>query len=68
MILGLNNVMEGKASLSLYTALGKEVFYEKWSHDGRSDKTFTTQNIPNGVFNYTFEINGQKQIGWVIKE
>ena len=66
--IGLDKVMEGKASLSLYTAMGKEVFYEKWSHDGHSDKIFSTQNIPKGVFNYTFEINGQKQIGWVIKE
>ena len=65
---GMDKVLEGKASLSLYTAMGKEVFYQKWSHDGRSEKTFFTQNIPKGVFNYTFEINGQKQIGWVIKE
>lgn len=65
---GMGNAVEGRASLSLNTALGKEVFYEKWSHDGHSDKTFFTQNVPKGVYNYTFEINGQQQIGWVIKE
>ncbi len=66
--IGMSRATEGKASLSLYTAMGKEVFYEKWDHNGRSDRTFSTLNLPDGVFNYAFEINGQKQSGWVLKE
>lgn len=68
LIVGLSRATEGKASIGLYTTEGKEVFYQKWSHNGRSDQTLLTSNLPEGVFNYIFEINGQKQSGWVIKE
>lgn len=68
LLIGLKDATEGKAIFALYTSVGKEVFYQNWNHDGRSDKVFSFNDLPDGVFNYYFEINGQQQSGWVIKE
>jgi hypothetical protein len=68
LVIGMSHVAEGRASLSIYTSVGKEVYSESWRHDGRSDKVISSFDLPPGALNYALEINGLQQSGWVVKE